>query len=67
MASKDSGSTADQRIIQSALDMFLACKDAVEYRDLIKQNYPDLPGLVRAMDAMCSAIARAEGREVDHA
>lgn len=52
---------ANARLIAAAPDLLEACKALVEYRDIIKQNYPDLPGLIRGMEAARVAIARATG------
>lgn len=38
-----------------------ACKLVSEYYDLVKQNYPDLPGLIRGLELARAAVAQAEG------
>lgn len=49
-------------LIAAAPDMLEACKKCAEYLDLVKQNYPDLPGLISGMSAARAAIAKAEGK-----
>jgi hypothetical protein len=50
---------ANARLIAAAPDYHDGATDCVEYLDLIRQNYPDLPGLIRGLEKLKAAIAKA--------
>jgi len=40
--------------------MLEACEQVSEWLDFLKQNYPDMPGLIRGVRAARAAIAQTE-------
>ena len=52
---------ANAHLIASAPDLLRACKEVNEWYDLVKQNYPDMAGLLRGMEAGRTAITTVKG------
>jgi hypothetical protein len=50
---------ANARLIAAAPELLEGARQVVEWRDLIRQNYPDMAGLIRGMDDLAAAIAKA--------
>ena len=59
---RDGSSEANARLIAAAPELLAACREVAEWHDLVKQNYPDMAGLLRGLEAGAKAIAKAEGR-----
>lgn len=57
----DGEAEANARLIAAAPELLEGARQVVEWRDLIRQNYPDMAGLIRGMDDLAAAIAKAEG------
>ena len=53
----------DALLIAAAPELLVACREVAEWLDLLKQNYPDMAGLIRGCQKARAAIAKAEGRE----
>jgi len=51
---------ANARLIAAAPDLLAACEQCAEWADLIAQNYPDMAGLLRGLQAARAAIAQAK-------
>ncbi len=52
---------ANARLIAAAPELLDVAREAAEWLDLLKQNYPDMAGLVRACRQARDLIARIEG------
>lgn len=52
---------ANAHLIAAAPDLLEAAQACAEWLDLVKQNYPDMAGLIRGMEAARAAIAKATG------
>jgi len=54
---------ANARLIAASPALLAACKEIVQWHNLIRQNYPDMAGLIRGMEQALAAIAAAEPAE----
>ena len=57
----DEEQRANARLIAAAPELLEACREVAEWLDLLKQNYPDMAGLIRGCRKARAAIAKAEG------
>ena len=53
---------ANADLLAAAPELLVACREVAEWLDLLKQNYPDMAGLIRGCQKARAAIAKAEGR-----
>jgi len=53
---------ANARLIAAAPEYDDGSRLVVEWYDLIKQNYPEMAGLLKGMEILKTAITKAEGK-----